>query len=851
MAMSSKSSETEPEEDPTTVRAPLPPPADAAGAGPAAATAAAAARHRTWPRRTLFGAAALGGVGLGVGAFWWGSGPANGPSPATTGSSDDPWTPVLTATTARGVVTARLVADGVVRLQVVDPEQHPWTRHSYAVEQDLPPLPAQLDEQPDSLTLITPELRLTVDRTSGAVRAVNTAEATIIEESPSGFRPEGQGFSWQVRLPDDETCHGLGQRAFPLSLRHRRLALWNYDARSYQVGADPLYLSVPFYLGRRPGLSYGLFWDNPARASVDLDSDNNGLLTYSCTQRPLTLYLIVGDGPQQVTQRYTGLTGRMELPPLWALGYHQSRWGYRDEADFRRVATRMRKERIPCDALHLDIDYMSGYRVFTWDDTRFPKPAKLLSDLAEDGFKAVAIVDPGIKADEGYGVYRQAREAGLFLTAKGGGRLRREVWPGLSEFPDFTAPACRDWWAGQVGTFAAAGVAGLWNDMNEPSTFVDSRTLPDEVPHDWEGQGPITHGDGGHNVYGMQMARASRDGLAGLRPDKRPFVISRAGYAGLQRYATTWNGDSLATWEHLQVTLPQLLNLSISGVPFSGSDAGGFRGDPGAELYLRWMQLASMTPFFRTHSARTAEERNPWSFGAELTDRIRDVIEFRYRLLPYLYTLARRASLDGTPIARPMFFEDPESTALRQLDDQFMLGGQLLVAPILSKGARSRKVALPDGDWYRLNAGTVIHGGVTITEAAGLGLPLFVRGGTVFPLWPVRQTTDEAPDLLTLQVYAGNGGGELYEDAGDGYGYRAGQHLLRTFTTGNDGGRLTVSCTSQGEFSVPYARIDVAVHGLDAAHPVVAVDGRPVEAHLSDGVVLFSCGAFHGIEVTH
>lgn len=753
----------------------------------------------------------------------------------------------LRAETARGKVVVEAVAVGVVRIQVLDKGDAEPLR-SYAVASDLPALDADVgSNQAGALVLTTADLSVSVDPHSGALAAVNAAGTPVITEAADGFAASGKGFRWQLALPADESCHGLGQRAFPLSLRDRKLGLWNYDARSYSPGSDPLYLSVPFYLGHRPGLSYGIFWDNPARGTLDLDTDNSGLLSYTCERRPLNAYLVTGDNPQQVVQRYAGLTGYMELVPLWALGYHQSRWSYLDAAAFRSIAARMRSERIPCDALHFDIDYMDGFRVFTWNKKSFPDPKGLLAELKADGFNAVAILDPGIKADAGYAVYREGASKKLFLTAPSGGRLRREVWAGLSEFPDFTNPDTRAWWADQVKTFARAGFVGLWNDMNEPSIFTDPRTLPDDTPHDWDGQGN-THVAGGHAVYGMEMARSSRDGLAALRSDRRPFVISRAGYAGLQRYATTWNGDSLATWEHLRITIPQLLNLGMSGIPFSGSDAGGFRGDPDSELYLRWMQLASMTPFFRTHSARTARERNPWTYGRSTTDAIRRVVELRYRLLPYFYTLVHRASTEGVPIARPMFFERPDSADYPQIDDQFMLGDSLLVAPILERDARSRDVVLPPGDWYRYGESGVVSGDRTVTDSAGLGLPLYVRAGAVIPTWPVRQSTSEKVDTLTLRIYAGSAQGRLYEDAGDGYGYRDGEYRLTTYSTTKDGTRLIVTASTEGDYTPPYATM-VQVYGLADSPAQVRVDGKVVPGSWRGGVLSVTTGTFRTLEL--
>lgn len=804
-------------------------------------------------RRLLFGTAAAVGVGVGASTVAWRlatpGGRVESASSHSAKQGESTATPppsTLSLDTQRGTVRVESVGAGTIRITILD-EPTTALRFSYAVNKDMGALPATVDTQTDEPTLRTEEMAVTIHPQTGAISAWTEA-GVFLEETDHGFLKVGDGYRWQLVLPKSETSHGLGQRAFPLSLRDKRLELWNYDARSYYPGDDPLYLSIPFYLGHRPGLNYGIFWDSPARAWIDMDSDNNGLLTYQSESRPAVIYLITAPDPQLVVQRFAQLTGTMELPPLWALGYHQTRWSYKDEAHYRAIAKRMRAENIPCDALHFDIDYMDGFRVFTWDYDKFPDPHQLLTDLSKDGFKSVAIVDPGIKVDAHYPAYQEAKEKGLFLTDPSGEIVTDEAWAGISAFPDFTRKTTRDWWADQISAFAKVGFMGIWNDMNEPSTFQESRSLPDDTVHHWEGEGN-THSGGGNGVYGMQMARATRDGLIDAYPDNRPFVMSRAGYAGLQRFSTTWNGDSRATWEHLRITIPQMLNLGMSGVPFTGSDAGGFRGDPDAELYLRWMQLASMTPLFRTHSSRTSKERNPWSYGTKSTDRIREIIERRYRLMPYFYTLLQRACADGTPLTRPMFFEHPEDPDYQRLDDQFMLGDQMLVAPILEQGARSKSVVLPVGDWYRYEKNPLLEGGRTITDPVGMGLPLFVRAGSVVPHWPVRQSTAEPVDALSLAIYAGSAVSQLYEDAGDGYGYRAGDYRASTFATSQDSEKLTASWTMEGGYQPAYEQVEVRIYGLAKAPTAILTDGREVHGERVDGTSTFTTSGFRKLEI--
>ena len=651
---------------------------------------------RLWGRRTFLGSVVVAATAA-AGLTWRfkekadraGSTPS---LPSSAGSAR-----MLSAKTARGWITVAFVAEGVARIRITAAEDQ-QIAHSYAIDHELPALPAEINSTETDWSLGTDQLTVAINKLSGAISARTAQNLPIVAEVGTGYSAVADGYRWQILLAEDETCHGLGQRAFPISLRGRTLQLWNYDAGSYLPGADPLYLSVPFYLGHRPGVSYGIFWDCPARSRIELASIRRNTLTFSTEHGPACFYLVSGESPQRVVERYSQLTGLMELPPIWALGYHQSRWGYRDAVRFRQVAAALRSQGMPCDALHFDIDYMDGFRVFTWNRTRFPDLRTLVGDLADQGFETVAILNPGVKVDGHYRAFRDGTSRDVFLRDASGQPIQSVAWAGTCQFPDFTSPTVRRWWSEEVARFVTSGFGGLWNDMNEPSTF-DSRakTLPDTVRHDWEGEG-TTHVGGGHAVYGMQMARATRDGLVMAHPQKRPFVMTRAGYAGVQRYATTWNGDSRSSWAHLRMTIPQLCNLGISGIPFSGSDAGGFRGEPSAELYLRWMQLASMTPFFRTHSSRSSMERNPWSYGEPTTGRIRAVIERRYRLLAYLYTQVYRAATAGTPIVRPMFFEQPDDPRYQHVDDQFMLGESLLVAPILSEGARAGPCFCPAVD---------------------------------------------------------------------------------------------------------------------------------------------------------
>jgi alpha-glucosidase len=551
-----------------------------------------------------------------------------------------------------------------------------------------------------------------------------------------------------------------------------------------------------------------------------------------------------------ILERYTRLTGRMPLPPRWMLGYHQSRWSYYPEAQVREVADEFRRRRIPCDVVHLDIHYLDGYRVFCWDRERFPDPPRLLADLGEQGFRAIAILDPGVKVDPGYHVHDEGLARDAFCRLPGGGLFQGPVWPGRCYLPDFTDPAVRAWWGDLYQPLLEEGLAGFWNDMNEPAIF--GGEMPSTVRHSYEGQG-AAHGPI-HNVYGLQMARASAEGLERLRPGARLPLISRSGYAGLQRYALVWTGDNHSTWAHLRLGISICLNLGLSGLAFCGPDIGGFAGDCDGELLARWTQVGALTPFFRNHSAIGTAPQEPWAFGEPYESICRRWIELRYELLPYIYTAAWQAAQTGLPMMRPLSLAFPDDLRTYSLDDQFLLGDALLAAAVGHPGQRVRGVYLPGGQWYDFWTGRPAAG--QIEAAAPLErLPLYVRAGSVLPRGPVMQHTGEwPPEVLHLHVYPGDGQSWLYEDDGLTRDYGSGAFQLTCFLSqAAPGGDLVVLREVEGGFDPGYSRFQIHVHGLQVPPRRVRVDGRTVEADFvageDAGMARFTTGPWTRLEI--
>ncbi len=724
--------------------------------------------------------------------------------------------------------------------------------------------------------------------TSGVEVTGGTPPATVVRAATPELAVEVTGEGWvSFRGPDDrllrrelpplrrgaartarfelrpgERVAGLGEQASPVTLRGTTHRLWNRDpGGAWGPGDDPLYLCVPVLLGLHADGDVLAFFENPHEATVRVDgaapvaADARVELTF-CGGSDRH-YVAAGTLPR-LLERYSWLTGRPPLPPRWSLGFHQCRWGYRTQGEVRQVADGFTREGLPLSAVHLDIDHMDGYRVFTADPVRFGDLEGLCGDLAARGTRVVTIVDPAVKADDSFEVFRQGRDDGRFLPDADGRPLLGVVWPGRAAFPDFTDPTTREWWAGLYKGLLDAGVSGVWHDMNEPTSIAlwGDRTLPPGTRHVAEGRG----GDHRqcHNVYGLLMDQAGFEAQAAGRPDRRPWLLSRSGWAGLQRWAWCWTADVEATWEGLRQQVATAIGLGLSGIAYTGSDTGGFNGAPGPELFLRWLELAVLMPFCRTHSVTGAPPREPWRWPEPYRTAVGRLVRFRYRLLPYLYTLAHEASRTGHPFVRPLCWPDGRDPVpagaddrLWSSDDAYLLGDALLVAPATGEGRGSRPVPLPAGEWFRwraLPAMDAVDGAWadTVERLVGTrtvdldtppGQPLvLVRAGTVLPLddgWAADGPADDgrlapghSPRRPAVHCFASAGGaaaGGSYDDAGDGDG--PGRVDRFNLAAGPSGPVLRWG--RDGAYSAP-ERLRVVVHGLFATRAMA--DGLEVEA---------------------
>jgi alpha-glucosidase len=632
-------------------------------------------------------------------------------------------------------------------------------------------------------------------------------QALRIDEAPAWH---GEACSQTTRFAAPSGFFGLGEQATHLERSGRGYELWNNDPRGkYGFDQDPLYTGIPTYLVLQEQACQLVFYENSYRSTFNFQKkdDHNHQAEAAFEGGMLRYYWMTGS-LRQVYERYSQLCGRAPLPPVWALGYHQSRWGYKSADEIRQVAAGFDEHQLPLSAIHLDIDYMDGYRVFSVDPVRFPDLAQLAEELDRQGVKLVTIIDPGVKRDEDYEVYQRGLEAGVFCRRKDNRVESGVVWPGWSAFPDFSDPAARDWWGKHYRRLLEAGVAGFWHDMNEPTSFTawGDMSLPANTRHAMEGRGG-DHREA-HNLYGLLMNRAGYEALREQRPDRRPWILSRSGWAGMQRHAWSWTADVETSWPALQLTIATVLGLGLSGQPYCGPDIGGFGGDPPAELYLRWLQMAAFMPFCRTHSANGTARREPWAFDEPTTRIVRDFLDLRSRLMPYLYSLAWQASQTGAPIVRPLFWLDPGNPQLWEVEDCFLLGDSLLVAPVLEAEAQTRTVRLPAGNWYSFWDDERLKGPEEVELPAPLErIPLLVRAGSLLPM-------TQGGNLI-LQVYPPSqndtGDGILYSDAGEGYG----PARIDQFSLSWENNGLRLNWQSQGSYPFPYPQIRIAVHGFN------------------------------------
>ncbi|MGA3072132.1 MAG: TIM-barrel domain-containing protein [Bryobacteraceae bacterium] len=695
-----------------------------------------------------------------------------------------------------------ILAPDLIRVRASFRTPIPARDHSWAIAKTAWDVPKwSVKEEPDDVLIATEELEAVVHRSPLLVefRDAKTHRTINADALPMMSDPHGNNGTVAAakKIGFDEHFYGLGEKAARFDKRRAQFTMWNSDTPAYKEGTDPIYQDIPFYLGWQSGAAYGIFFDNSYRTHFDFAGESVEYMSFTAEGGEMNYYFFWGPSIKKILGRYADLTGHLPMPPKWALGNQQSRWSYFPDTLAEEAVRRYRAEDLPLDVLYLDIDYMQGYRVFTWNRQGYPDPTAFTGKLRKQGVKVVVIVDPGVKyqppepgvadnatnpevtaQDKSYYVFNQGLAKDYFLKRADGKLWIGAVWPGKAVYTDFTLDAAARWWGDLHRAYLDHGVAGIWNDMNEPSDFLDQtgKTQMDVVTYDGGTNSPYA---GNRNVFALNEARATYEGLERLRPNDRPYIITRAGYAGIQRYSTMWTGDNTTTWDAMALSIPMFQTLGLSGEPFVGADAGGFIGRTDAELLTRWYQIAFLTPFCRNHAQRDAYDHEPWRFGAYYEDIIRKYLKLRYRFLPFLYTALEEAHRTGVPIFQPLLLNYQDDANTLAIDDEFMVGGDLLVAPILNPGSTGRLVYLPKGTWFDYWTGRQIAGGRMIHAEAPLEtVPFYVRGGAIIPMGPeMNYVGERATDPLTFEIYPdaqGNARTSLYEDDGVSPAYRNG-----------------------------------------------------------------------------
>ena len=641
----------------------------------------------------------------------------------------------LTAGTAK--VRLTVFRDGVFRVRVAPNGTFPKD-FSWAVIESPEPPAVKFEENQTELKIAAGNVVATIQRSPLLINFCDPAGNVLLADEPNlPMAWNGRRVHAWKKMPADENYFGLGDKAGPMNRRNRAFTDWNTDEFGLQESSDPLYKTIPFFIGLRNGLAYGLFFDNTYRSVFDFGKESQDYFSFGAEGGELNYYFIAGPDPKKIIEEYTALTGRSPLPPLWTLGYQQCRYSYYPESRAREIVKTLREKKIPADAIYFDIDYQQGNAPFTINREYFPTFEKMIADFRAQGMHTILITDLHIKKDpnHAYAPYDSGMKNDVFVKNPDGSVFVGTVWPGESVFPDFTLTRVRDWWGGLYKDFVGMGAAGFWNDMNEPALFLRAdKTMPLDVVHRLDDGTTLDH-RAIHNIYGMQNVRATYDGLRKLQANERPFVLTRAAYSGAQRYSATWTGDNSSTWNHLKMSTPMLLSMGISGFPLIGDDIGGFAGSPTADLLTRWFEVGALNPIYRDHTAKGTADQEPWVHGPEHEAIRRRYMELRYMLMPYLYTGIEEASRTGLPLMRPVFLEYPHASDFYGDNRDFLFGRDFFAAPVTTEMVDAEEISFPPGEWYDFWTNTKLSSKEKLSLHPRLDeMPLYVRAGAIVPI---------------------------------------------------------------------------------------------------------------------
>jgi len=717
---------------------------------------------------------------------------------------------------AAGAAKVRVTVfrEGVFRVRVAPDGSFPKDFSWALIESPEPPT-LKIEESPKEIRVVSGNVVATIQRAPLLINFSDAAGTVYLADQPDlPMAWNGKRVHVWKKMPADENYYGLGDKAGPMNRRNRSFTNWNTDEFGWQESSDPLYKTIPFFIGLRKGTAYGLFFDNTYRSLFDFGKESPDYFSFGAEGGELNYYFIAGPDPKTIIEEYTGMTGRTPLPPLWSLGYQQCRYSYYPESRAREIVKTLRDKKIPADAIYFDIDYQQGNAPFTINREYFPTFEKMISDFRAQRMHTILITDLHIKKDpnHGYVPYDSGIKNDVFVRNPDGSVYVGIVWPGESVFPDFTLARAREWWGGLYKNFVGMGVAGFWNDMDEPSLFERAdKTMPLDTRHRLDDGTSFDH-RAIHNVFGMQNARATYEGLRKLQPDERPFVLTRAAYSGTQRYAATWTGDNSSTWNHLKMSTPMLLSMGISGYPLVGDDIGGFAGSPPADLLTRWFEVGALNPIYRDHTAKGTLDQEPWVHGPEHEAIRRKYIELRYELMPYLYTGIEEMSRTGLPLMRPVFLEYPQASDFYGDNRDFLFGRDFFVAPVTTDMVDAEEISLPPGEWYDFWTNAKLSSKEKFTLQPRLDeMPIYVRAGAIVPMQPLVQSTEETPNgPLELRVYLPNSNasgdcrGTLYQDDGHTYAYQKGEILRVNYSCQVSSGAVTLSSTTEKSAYQPW-----------------------------------------------
>ena len=733
-------------------------------------------------------------------------------------------------TTANAYGKLTVYSPSIIRVRL---DKKPLGRDfSYAVINGPQKNNVKITQDAESITVTTDSLEAIVYKSPFKI-AYYTPDGQLINQDEPGLTTSWVGDEvtcYKTMMPDERFI-GLGEKTGNLDRKGNGYTNWNSDTYAYTVDQDPIYSTIPFYVGIHHQLNYGIFLDNTFQSDFNFGASNNRFSSFGARGGEMNYYFIYHKRLADIITSYTSLTGRMKMPPLWSLGYQQNRYSYYPDTEVMRIAQTLREKKIPCDGITLDIRYMDQYQLFTWDKTRFPDPVNLSANLNKLGFRLTVIVDPGIKVQKGAKAWESGVKDSVFIQYPDKSFYTGQVWPGWCNFPDFTSEKGRSWWMGQVKFFSDNGVSGIWNDMNEFSTW--GQKVPSNVLFNYDGAG-ASHLQA-HNVYGLEMARSSYEG-ARQHFKERPFILTRSGYAGLQRYSAIWTGDNRSEENHMMLGVRLMNSLGISGVPFTGMDIGGFTGGPSPSLYIRWMQIGAFIPYFRNHTTLNTRSSEPWTYGEDALPVIRNYINLRYKLLPYIYSSFYEATQNGLPLMRTLAIDytfDP-NVYDAAYQNQYMFGGSFLVAPFESTKDFG-KVYLPPGLWYNLYTDEQLQGKQAVIQPLSVsGLPVYVKEGSIIPMQSLVQTTAEEPtDTLTLHVYNGNVANEFiyYEDDGKSYNYENDGYYKRVLKFNPSDHKIIFDEVS-GNFKSKFHIVKLILHGFSGLSQV-KIDGKAANANLA------------------